>query len=115
MYKSPIELMVTDIQHQIVKEQDEETYKAVVHYIPNVNKEELLRALKYDRDQYNRGYADGRHDAVAHGAWYKYHDFFTNRQVGWICTNCSAVSYDLSNGDTAFCPHCGAMMDVDDE
>ena len=54
-------------------------------------------------------------DAVAHGAWHKYHDHFTKRQVGWICNNCSAVSYDLSNGDTPFCPHCGAMMDLEDD
>ena len=64
MYNSPIELLIADIQHQIAKEQDNEIYKAVVHYIPNINKEELLRALKYDRDQYNKGYADGRSDAV---------------------------------------------------
>jgi rubrerythrin len=115
MYKSPVEMLIADIQHQIAKEQDEEIYKAVVHYAINVDKEELIRALKYDRDQYERGYADGRSDAVAHGLWHKYHDHFTNRQVGWICTNCSAVSYDLSNGDTPFCPHCGAMMDDEEE
>jgi rubrerythrin len=115
MYKSPVELIIANIQHQIAKEQDEEVYKAVVSYIPNVNKDELLRALQYDRDQYNRGYADGRRDAVAHGVWHKYHDFFTKRQVGWICTNCSAVTNDLRNGDTSFCPHCGAMMCDDDE
>jgi hypothetical protein len=103
--------MISDIQHQIAKEQDEEIYKAVVHYIPNIDKGELIRALQYDRDQYNKGYADGRANAVAHGVWHKYHDFFTKRQVGWICTNCSAVISDVSNGDTPFCPHCGAMMD----
>lgn len=65
MYKSPIELLVTDIQNQIVKQQDEEIYQAVLHYVPNVDKEELLRALQYDRDQYHKGYADGKRDAMA--------------------------------------------------
>ena len=65
MYKSPIELIIADIQHQIAKEQDEEIYKAVVHYIPNIDKEELLRALKYDRNQYEKGYMDGKADAMA--------------------------------------------------
>ena len=65
MYKSPIELLVADIQHQIVKQQDEEIYQAVLHYIPNVDKEELLRALEYDRNQYEKGYADGKRDAMA--------------------------------------------------
>ena len=52
---------------------------------------------------------------VRHGEWHKYTDYFTKRQVGWICTNCSAVSHDLINGDTPFCPRCGAMMDLEDD
>ena len=65
MYNSPIELLVTDIQNQIVKQQDEEIYQAVLHYVPNVDKEELLRALQYDRGQYEKGYSDGKADAMA--------------------------------------------------
>lgn len=59
MYKSPIELICADIEHQIVKQQDEEVYKAVLHFIPNIDKEELIRALQYDREQYEKGYMDG--------------------------------------------------------
>ena len=115
MYKSPIDMLIDDIQHQIAEQQDEQIYKAVVSVGINVHKEELIRALQYDRQQYELGYADGRSDAVAHGIWHKYRDHFTKRHIGWICNNCSAVSYDLSNGDTPFCPHCGAMMDFDDD
>lgn len=64
MYKSPIELLVTDIQNQIVKQHDEEIYKAVLHYIPNIDKEELIRALQYDRGQYEKGYVDGKREAM---------------------------------------------------
>ena len=64
MYESPIELLFTDIHHQIVEQQDEQIYKAVLHFVPNVNREELLRALKYDRNQYDKGYADGKADAT---------------------------------------------------
>ena len=59
MYRSPIEMLITDIEHQIVKQQDEEIYQAVLHHIPNIDKEELIRALQYDRNQYEKGYADG--------------------------------------------------------
>ena len=65
MYNSPIEFLMTDIQNQIIKQQDEEIYKAVLHYVPNVDKEELIRALQYDRGQYEKGYADGKADAMA--------------------------------------------------
>ena len=115
MYKSPIELRATEITKQIVTEQEDAIFKTVLSYVSNVDKKELLRALQYDRNQYEKGYADGRSDAAAHGAWHKYTDYFTNRQTGWICTNCSAVTNDISNGDTPFCPHCGAMMDLEDE
>lgn len=64
MYKSPIELFITDIKNQIIKQQDEDIYQAVLHYIPNVDKEELIRALQYDRGQYGKGYADGKRDAM---------------------------------------------------
>ncbi len=60
MYESPIQLLVTDIQQQINAQMDDEIYKAVVHFIPNINRAELLRALQYDRDQYDKGYTDGK-------------------------------------------------------
>ena len=65
MYKSPIEIFTTDIQTQIMKQQEEEIYKAIVNVGINVDKEELLRALQYDRWQYEKGYADGKADAMA--------------------------------------------------
>lgn len=65
MYKSPIDVMIADIQHQIAQQQDEEIYKAVLSIGINVDKDELIRALQYDRDQYNKGYAAGKRDAIA--------------------------------------------------
>ena len=50
---------------------------------------------------------------VVHAQWKPYFDYFTERQVGWICSNCSGVQDDVSNGDTNFCPECGAIMDGD--
>lgn len=111
MYESPIHLF----QQQLHAKIEGEILTAVNNIHVEVDKDELIRALQYDRDQYDKGYADGRSDAVAHGMWRKYQDYFTKRQTGWICTNCSAVTNDLSNGDTPFCPHCGAMMDGEDD
>ena len=62
MYNSPIEMLITDIQHQIVQQQDEQIYQAVVNCIPNVDKDELIRALQYDREQYEKGYQDAIRD-----------------------------------------------------
>lgn len=65
MYESPIDLYLSDIHHQILKQQDEQIYQAVVHFFPGVKREELLKALRYDRGQYEAGYADGKRDAMA--------------------------------------------------
>lgn len=53
-YQSPIEVFQTQIQSQI----EGEIYKAVMKVGVNVDKDELLKALRYDRDQYQKGYAD---------------------------------------------------------
>lgn len=64
MYKSPVELFMRDIKLQMDEKLEEACYTAVMEYFPNVDREELLKALKYDRDQYEKGYADGARDAA---------------------------------------------------
>ena len=59
MYESPIELIISDMQHKVRQEQDKQIYEAVQRVDVNVNKEELIKALNYDRQQYEKGYADG--------------------------------------------------------
>ena len=53
-YKSPIEL----IMGQMNLSMEGEICKAIQHVGVNVDKEELLKALQYDRDQYQKGYSD---------------------------------------------------------
>lgn len=53
-YKSPIELVMTQMRTAI----EGETLKAVQNVGVIVDKEELLKALQYDREQYQKGYED---------------------------------------------------------
>lgn len=55
MYKSPIEI----IQGQMTTAFDGEILKSVQKVGINVDKTELLKALAYDRGQYDKGYKDG--------------------------------------------------------
>ena len=55
MYKSPIEIIAGKIQTQI----EDEIYRAVQNVGINVDKEELLKALKYDRGQFEEGFREG--------------------------------------------------------
>lgn len=58
MYESPINFIFDDIQMQIVRQQENEAYMAVQKCGVDVDKEELKRALQYDREQYEKGYED---------------------------------------------------------
>lgn len=55
MYDSPIRLAVLKMTSQC----DDDIYNAVVKTGIGVDKDELVRALNYDRNQYEKGYRDG--------------------------------------------------------
>lgn len=59
MYKSPIQLVTDDINYAMRAKIDETIYQAVLRYDVSVDKDELIKALAYDRDQYDKGYSDG--------------------------------------------------------
>ena len=58
MYKSPIKI----ITEQIKTNYDNAIYSAVQNVGINVGREELLKALEYDRGQYEKGYNDAIDD-----------------------------------------------------
>jgi len=59
MYKSPIEVVVSQFQEMIIQQQDEQTLQAIQKVGIKVDKDELVKALSYDRKQYEKGYVDG--------------------------------------------------------
>lgn len=64
MYKCPISIISQWVDEQI-KEQHKQEETAIVAEITrkigvDVDKDELIRTLNYDRHQYEKGYADGR-------------------------------------------------------
>ena len=58
MYESPIEKIYGELQTQIEQEDENIVMKAVGDVGINVDKEELINALQYDRKQYTKGYSD---------------------------------------------------------
>lgn len=60
MYESPITKITKDLCQSIINREEESIMKVVYDLEINVNKEELVKALKYDRNQYEKGYADGK-------------------------------------------------------
>ncbi len=64
MWNSPIEMLVGTITNEMDSKLDDAIVTAVQKVGIRVDKEELVRALKYDRDQYCKGYFDGYNDAM---------------------------------------------------
>ena len=68
-YKSPIEIWCTDFMNNIVtqvQENNEMQIMATVNQYVSVDKEELIKALNYDRQQYEKGYADAQKEWNTH-------------------------------------------------
>lgn len=63
-YKGPINIDLTDVVESIQTELDGAIYRAVCNVGITVDKEELERALKYDRLQYDTGWHDAMIDTL---------------------------------------------------
>lgn len=104
MYKSPIDLMIQGLRMQ----QEDEIFRSVQNVGVVVDKDELIRALSYDRGQYQKGYTDGLKNAVRHGEW---------AHLGgdeWYCTVCGEVIHTEGSWEKPtkkYCNECGAKMD----
>lgn len=66
-YKSPINVFLTDMELQY----ENEIMTAVQKLHIEVDKKELLKALKYDRNQYEIGFRDGQAD-MREKIWVRY-------------------------------------------
>lgn len=64
MYESPINLVFQNIETQMVQEEEQMILEAIRKYDVIVDKEELIKAIKYDRNQYSKGYKDGVNDVL---------------------------------------------------
>lgn len=111
-YQSPIEIIYNQIQCDFEKQLEKNVIQAVQSYGIKVDRDELIKALQYDRRQYEKGFEDARKQ-------------FERQQGEWIETNsndeniiCPFCKTEF-NGDIKlicggenpkFCPDCGARM-----
>ena len=62
-YSSPIQLILSDIQMKL----EDNVCEAVQNVGVKVDKDELIKALQYDREQYDKGFVDGYAQGVEMG------------------------------------------------
>lgn len=85
-YVSPITVELRQIQRKL----DNFILNEIRKYDVKVDKEELVKALKYDRNQYEKGYADGKKEATREilqevvNAWNTGN--LNQRELAYICT-----------------------------
>jgi hypothetical protein len=101
-YKSPIETTMLQVKSDIVKRLEDTTYKAVIECGVVVDKGELLKALAYDREQYEKGYGDGYRAAKAEIVRCKDCKFWF-RNNGHDKNGCPITDSDIWMNDSDFC------------
>lgn len=94
MYES----MIKVIEQQVQVHMEDEVMRAVQRVGISVDKEELIRALKYDRGQYEKGYDDGKNDIIQR---------FIREDEAYICPLCAYFGRSL--GEPAPCRKCKCM------
>lgn len=106
-YESPIAIdhMVENIVEETETEIDKLTYKAIMKVGVRVDKEELIKALAYDRNQYTKGFNDGLKRSRA--SWVGIDDF---PHEYYECNRCGYAHITDDISIFKYCPHCGAMM-----
>lgn len=82
MYKSPIEVFMGEMQTKV----ENNIYSSIQKYDIVVDKDELIKAINYDRGQYDKGYIDGVLE-VAH----KLREIYRNK-TDCILTSSSVLS-----------------------
>jgi len=108
-YESPIEVIYNRLQEQITMDFENNCIKAVQQYGFNVNKEELKKALQYDRGQYEKGYNDAIKSLRALGRWEHNCEctFDVPEPFQYKCSICGCPSRSTGH---RFCSNCGASM-----
>lgn len=100
MYNSPIELFQGDMNVEL----EGTILKAVANVGVNVDKEELLKALNYDRKQYEKGYEDAmrkiknpaslKYEEIKEGMWV--YDLYSDTVIKVDETVCMATELDVN-------------------
>ena len=64
MYISPVEVYTQKVIQDMQEQQENCVMTAILNTGIKVDKDELIKALNYDRQQYQKGYKDGRNELV---------------------------------------------------
>lgn len=110
-YKSPVQIIQGELEVYI----EDKIAKAVQNLGIEVDKDELLKALDYDREQYEKGYHDAQ---PLESEWEQIQVFeigitTIDRLQSTYCPVCHryhTTPYVYSYNHYEYCPNCGTKM-----
>ncbi len=68
-WESPLEVKMKEIRHKVDESIENMTMQAIMDVGIEVNREELIKAMQYDRDQYSKGYKNGYNAGYYANKW----------------------------------------------
>ena len=122
MYDAPINLFeqFDTMMKDVVEQQENAIYAEIVKSTGiQIDKQELIRALNNDRNQYEKGYMDARSAYHRTAEWINLKIEDTTHNITVHVKKCSCCGWEWKNpNDTyRYCPKCGAeiLNRVEDE
>ena len=108
-YNSPIQQYARKL---VLELEDTLIIKIMDAIQSDIDRDELIKALQYDRAQYDKGFADGRKAAEKHGYWSEC--YTDDHHYSGICSVCGGGAIrKVKAKPLDYCPKCGARMDGD--
>lgn len=92
-YEAPIKLFFDNYAKTLVEKEEEEINKAVLNVGVDVDKEELIKALNYDRGQYRKGFLDRDKEIIRCKVCKYYKQINPNSGYGFCCKDLVASSW----------------------
>lgn len=100
-YESPIRIIASQVEMKM----ENDVLQAIQRYDIQVDKDELIKALNYDRQQYEKGYQDGQANPPQ-AEWVD--EFECYGALFHKCSHCHFTI--LRSAHESFCSHCGYKM-----
>lgn len=108
MYECPIDVIMHDLPNRIIRNEENVIAVEIQKQLEvKVDNAELMKALAYDRNQYEKGFEDAKKKFERpRGEW----EMRLNEETGVTGWHCSRCGFARGQVYISFCGQCGADM-----